>query len=270
MEIGTRSDLDIFVTANTDTSLKSRLFQIGLFAELISTNEFLQFPAFSNDGEFLKVYFVEDLKSLTGGRLDDANNLFTARMLLILESRPIVHEDVYRRHLDDILQHYYRDREGRNPFRPLFLLNDLLRYWRTLCLNYEDSRHDPSRAFRKKNINLKFSRMLTVFGTVLPLIVQPSVDVSQLVALCAKTPLERLAAGLDLLSDSDLNNRWHGIMDTYEQFLLWKEEEDLESFLNGEEQKKIVRKNAERLSVFLHDALTHHRVLAEYRRYLVL
>ena len=94
--------------------------------------------------------------------------------------------------------------------------------------------------------------------------------VPQLVALCARTPLERLAAGLDMLNDSRLNDRWHGIMDTYEQFLSWKEEEDLESFLNSADQKEIVRNNAEQLSMFLHDALTHDRVPAEFRRYLIL
>ena len=270
MEIGSRSDLDIFVTADTSDQLQSHLFQIELFAELMRINKELDFPSFSNDGEYLKVYFVEHLKSHTGARLDDANNLFTTRMLLILESCPIVHSKTYDSHLRAILGHYYRDRKGRRSFKPLFLLNDLLRYWRTLCLNYEKGRHEPHRPFRKKNINLKFSRMLTVFGTVLPLIVNPINNVSTLLELCARTPLERLAVGLDMLNDSRLNDRWREIMDTYEQFLSWKEEEDLESFLNGAEQKELIRTNAERLSVFLHDALTHDKVPAEFRRYLVL
>ena len=43
-----------------------------------------------------------------------------------------------------------------------------------MCLNYELIRDDPKKPWRKKNINLKFSRMLTVFGTVLPIIAKPA------------------------------------------------------------------------------------------------
>ena len=51
-------------------------------------NERLVFPPFSNDGEYLKVYFMEDLSSRTGSPRDDGDNLFTTRMLLMLESQP--------------------------------------------------------------------------------------------------------------------------------------------------------------------------------------
>lgn len=142
---------------------------------------------------------------------------------LILESQPIAHEDIYRKHLRTILELYYRDRNATSPFRPIFLLNDLLRYWRTMCLNYEERRHDADRPFRKKNVNLKFSRMLTVFATVLPLIAQPADSVPKLESLCTKTPLERLATGLDFLGDEGLADRWPGILDAYEEFLSWKE-----------------------------------------------
>ena len=268
MEAGVKSDLDLFVIAEANGELHKPLSQIPLLSELIAINKELDFPPFSNDGEYLKVYFMEDLKSRTGSRKDDSENLFTTRMLLILESQPIAHEHIYHKHLHAILELYYRDQNPASPFKPIFLLNDLLRYWRTMCLNYEERRHDAGRPFRKKNVNLKFSRMLTVFATVLPLIAQPIDSVPKLASLCTKTPLERLASGLDLLGDEDLASRWPGILDVYEEFLSWKDGDDVENFLT--EQAVTVNERANKLSAFLYDALTHSNVRDEFRRYLIL
>ena len=268
MEAGARSDLDLFVTAGKVDDLRKRLFQIELFSELMVINEQLDFPPFSNDGEYLKVCFMEDLKSGTGSRLDDSENLFTTRMLLILESQWVVNENLHVRHLHEILGFYCRDSVETGSFRPVFLLNDLLRYWRTMCLNYEERRHDVDQPFRKKNVNLKFSRMLTVFGTVLPLIAKPADSAADLEALCARPPLERLASGLDLLNDSQLTKRWHGVLDMYAEFLSWKEAADVEDFLTR--QKDVVNERAKELSSFLYDALTHERVPGDFRRYLIL
>ena len=268
MEAGAKSDLDLFVIADEADDLHKRLFQIRLFSELMEINERLVFPPFSNDGEYLKVYFMEDLLSRTGSPRDDGDNLFTTRMLLMLESQPIAQRHIYRRHLRTILDLYYRARNATSPFRPIFLLNDLLRYWRTMCLNYEERRHDADQPFRKKNVNLKFSRMLTVFGTVLPLIAEPADSASKLESLCTKTPLERLATGLDLLGDEHLAHRWLDILDVYEEFLSWKEGDDVEYFLT--QQKTAVDEQAKKLSAFLYDALTNENVQGEFRRYLIL
>lgn len=268
LEASAGSDLDLFVTASEGDRHLGRLFEIELFSELMTINKKLKFPPFSNDGEYLQIHRLDKLKSRTGSRFDDSENLFMARMLLILESRPVANNGVYSEHVHEILEHYYRDRKGKGPFRPVFLLNDLLRYWRTVCLNYEQHRHDPEQPFRKKNVNLKFSRMLTVFGTVLPLVCRPVDTVAKIEALCEKTPLERLAAGLDLLNDSRLTDRWNGILDDYEEFLSWKDKSDVETFLT--EHKTLVIKRASVLSAFLYDALTHEKIPCELRRALVL
>ena len=271
MEIGAKSDLDVFVTADAvDESheLRKRLFQLRLFSRMITANDQLGFGSFSNDGEYLKLCFMNDLKSRTGSRVDDSENLFTTRMLLILESQFIANEPVYRQHLRDVLKLYYRDQAKTTSFRPVFLLNDILRYWRTICLNYEERRHDVDRPFRKKNVNLKFSRILTVFGTVLPLVARSIDSVSELEDMCTKTPLQRLATGLDILGDEDLTDRWQHILDIYEEFLSWKEKTDVEDFLTR--QKNVVNERAKTLSTFLYDALTHRRVPDDFRRYLIL
>lgn len=268
-EIGQNSDLDVFVTADKhEDGLRSRLSEFTLFGELIQLNRQLGLPEFSNDGEYLKVHFLEDLETLTGSRQDDSENQFTTRMLLILESEPLLRADIYERHLRHVLDHYYRDHVGKKSFRPLFLLNDLLRYWRTLCLNYEQRRHDTKKPWRKKNVNLKFSRMVTVFSAVLPLVVPPAPVVSDVLSMCRRTPLQRLASGLDALNDPSLTAKWPRVLDVYEEFLCWKEDDSIERDLAA--KKPLVGRHAELISTFLHEALTHERIPSEYRRYLVL
>lgn len=269
-EVGRRSDLDLFVTADVDDDISGRLFEYTLFAELIDINRNLQFPEFSNDGQYLKIYFVPDLIAQTGSPKDDSDNQFTTRMLLILESEPLIHDDVYKRHLSAVLENYYRDNRGKKSFRPLFLLNDILRYWRTLCLNYEERRHDPTKPWRKKNVNLKFSRMVTVFSTVLPLVLLQISTAADMFELCRRVPLDRLARAIDLLDDDHLSSQWREILDIYEQFLTWKEDDDVEQKLRTGDSQVTVRKNAQRVSEFLFEALTHDRIPVEFRRYLVL
>ncbi len=270
LETGDKSDLELFVTANNDKRLSSRLFEVTLFAHLIRINQELNFPPFSNDGEFLKIHLLDDLTKRTGSRTDDIENLFTVRMLLMLESYPLINEELYRQHLQSIIENYFRDGKGRSSFRPLFLLNDILRYWRTLCLNYEERRHEPERPWRKKNINLKFSRMITVFGTVLPLVAVPTANVTKVVDFCKLTPLERFAVGLDFLNDNKFLEEWEEILNIYEEFLTWKEKADMEEFMKIPENKKEVTDKANKFSKYLYKSLYHQKISEEYRRYLVL
>lgn len=191
-------------------------------------------------------------------------------MLLLLESKPICNETLYEKHVASIVGHYFRDQRGHKLFKPLFLLNDVLRYWRTLCLNYERTRNDPDKPWRKKNINLKFSRMLTVFGSVLPLISIPVKSPNGVIELISLTPLERLARGLDSLSDDNLLDDFIQFLDDYETFLQWKEGPDVEKQMKKSKKKDESRSRAVRFSDFLLRAVSHRSISEEYRKYLVI
>lgn len=269
LDSGQLSDWDVFIISNRADD-QSRLFEIEILAALVNVNRNLNFQPFSNDGKYLKVHYAEDIAKSIGKPEDDSQNTFTARMLLLLESRCIWREPVYNTCIHSVLRPYYRDSQGRGTFFLLFLLNDLLRYWRTLCLNYELIRVDPNWPWRKKNINLKFSRLLTVFSTVLAIIseaVKAEDDVHKLVQL---TPLQRVAKSLDYIDDMTLIPRFKILLDDYEQFLSWKDSDSIEEMLSTQpfHEKRI--ECATRFSVFFHDILMHPKVKDEYKRYLVI
>jgi hypothetical protein len=118
--------------------------------------------------------------------------------LLLLESKPIYGELVYNKLLRETTQSYFRDYPYHpKDFHPTFLTNDILRFWKTLCLNYEHKRNQPegrSKTKHKvKNFKLGFSRLLTCFATVAILSTyRETITPQNTLAICRLTPVERL------------------------------------------------------------------------------
>jgi hypothetical protein len=267
LDSGLSSDLDVFVT--TMGKEIGRLQEINFFASIVRLNEELSYPPLSNDGEFLKVFHVSKNEKKVGSAIDDTENWFTTRMLLLLESNFLYNERSYHLHKKKILDFYFRDSSGQTDFKPVFLLNDILRYWRTLCLNYEQkARTSPTKSWKKKNFNLKFSRMLSVFGTVLPLILMKNVTSEKIEALSSLPPMERLASGLDDLDAPDLEEPFKTLLDYYEFFLTIKETQNFDEV--SEEIKADLRTKSTFISNFIFDALNKKTVPDDFRRYLVI
>lgn len=267
-DIGTKSDLDLFAISNRSSEKRSKLEDLEVLAKLISLNRKLKYPPFSNDGQFLKIHSIDELKMKVGEPTDDSENLFTTRMLMLLESQPLYNPDLYNDHMKQVVLHYLRDKDGYNTFKPIFIINDLLRYWRTLCLNYELIRNDPERNWRKKNINLKFSRALTVFSAVLVLMRLEDVNESNLLKMFSMTPMRRLAFGLDSIDDKNMLMDYESILNDYESFLRWKEDEEIDEQFKKKDRDhaKVV---ASRFSDYLYKALTHETNNEDLKKVLI-
>lgn len=267
LDSGNNSDLDVFVTAMGEKV--SRLQEILYFSSIVKVNNDLNFPPLSNDGEFLKIFHIPDNQEKIGSAVDDSENWFTTRMLLLLESNYLSNEEAYHRHKKAILEFYFRDSDGKD-FKPVFLLNDILRYWRTLCLNYEQkARASNAKSWKKKNFNLKFSRLLSVFGTILPLILMKNVTADGIEQLSSKVPMDRLALGLDYLMESrSLQERFEKFLDYYEFFLNVKETQNFDKLTN--EIKINLQEKADFIAEFIFESLNHETVPQEFKRYLVI
>lgn len=207
LEASKHSDLDVFfINVGQEKGSISRINKTLIDAQLIKICRDLDFPEFSNDGEFLKIHDLCDMKEKLGSPADDFDNLFTARLLLLLESSPLYNEEKYQILIQEIVESYYRDyHDHESDFKPIFLVNDLIRFWKTLCLNYEhrrnrinlQSREDLSDEIKNKsylkNLKLKFSRLLTCFSMIIFLSKNHSVLTPQdVIEEVAFTPLDRL------------------------------------------------------------------------------
>lgn len=271
-ETGRTSDLDVFIVSDrkdrkSEERSLSKLEEIELFADLIRLNENLSLPRFSGDGRFLKVHELDDLIKATGDSRDDSENLFTTRLLLLLESQPLSNDTLYDHAMQNVLKNYFRDGKGRRDFRPLFLLNDILRYWRTLCLNYERDRALEKRWW-KRNLNLKFSRKLTVFSTVLPIVSQQVRTESDFMELANKVPLERLASALDFLGDKSLESEFEVTIRNYESFLAAKSHAELET--KSVELIEEFRLKADAFGAFIYQALHSKKLDKQLVQYLAI
>ncbi len=263
-ELGEKSDIDPFLLAGTKIK-EEELREIKLVLNGLVNKH--GFPDVTED--YFKIYQIDDLLLNTGLSDDDHKNTFTVRMLMLLESMPIYNKDIYLEYRQRIVENYFRDSRGRlSEFKPIFLLNDFLRYWRTLCLNYEKLRNDPDRPWRKKNINLKFARRFTVFSSILPMIAIPVRSIDSFIGICNMTPMERLAYGLDALGDESLLNEFVEVLGNYEMFLKLKEEDEVEMSLDIVKPK--ITEINDRNKRFLFKVLMHERIAEEYKHFLVM
>lgn len=87
-----------------------------------------------NQGIFGDPVFSDNLAQNIGLDRDDNSNL-TRRMLFLLESVPVTGDEVYEAVRDEVLSRYLN--ESIKAYRPpRFLLNDVVRYWRTICVDF--------------------------------------------------------------------------------------------------------------------------------------
>jgi hypothetical protein len=82
------------------------------------------FPPFSADGRYLQKYTTQDLIGTLGKPEDDYTNTFTARLLLLLESKPLLGAEVHTEIAEEIIEKYWVDYpDHSSDFRPAFLTN---------------------------------------------------------------------------------------------------------------------------------------------------
>jgi predicted nucleotidyltransferase len=224
------SDLDIFIVSKgtvSEPDLK-RLDEILLKADLIQTVRKLGYPPFSGDGEYLTRHIITELISALGQPHDDVNNTFTARLLLLLESKPLLGKEVYDQVIEDVIAAYWKDYpDHKDDFQPAFLANDILRMWRTFCVNYEARNQSiPARKKAKRklrNYKLKHSRLLTCYSALLYLLAvfveKDTVSPEDVKGMVSYTPTERIEWLLKSARWSAAQNSLHELIERYEEFL---------------------------------------------------
>lgn len=252
VEAAENSDLDLYIVGKDDGrggSLLRRLDEICIKADLISSIRKLGLPEFDGEGKYLIHYSVHDLVNTLGKPEDDLTNTFTARLLLLLESKPIVGPDVHLETVDRVISAYWGDYEDhKEDFVPAFLVNDILRLWRTLCVNYEartERQPEEKKAKRKlKNYKLKHSRILTCYSAILYLLAVygrfGAVSPKYARDMAMMTPIERLEwiiTQKELLASHAVMKKLIG---QYEDFLL------MTDFPEGELVQKILDRSIDK------------------------
>lgn len=160
---------------------------------------------------------------------EDDNKNLTRRQLLLLESVGVtgtLRDEGFHAVLDRYLQ------RGIKDYRvPRFMLNDLVRYWRTICVDFEGKAkgkggEDPKWVTR--NAKLRVSRKLLFASGLLPILLCEPQDIEQMRGFLARwlaaPALDRVAAAFAYAGAEsegvralEAYDRWLSIMQSPEQ-----------------------------------------------------
>lgn len=219
-EASDKSDIDLFFVAAQGEKIR-QTEKFELFAELIRLNRELKLPDFSRDATFLEVHPYDALLDNIGRPEDDYGNTFTARMLLLLESRCIWKNSLHDALIEAVLNRYFDDYAWHSgDFVPRFFINDLTRFWKTLCLNYEAYRtRDDRSAMRLENLKLRYSRKLTCFSLIVSLVGREAVSPTMAKEACLLTPMQRLDQRAEESRNKEVRQLVDELQDAYSAFL---------------------------------------------------
>ena len=118
-------------------------------------------------GTFGNMAFSHDVVHQIGGQ-DDTNRNTTQRILLLLESNAIgVRREAHERVLRAVISRYLEEdthpltHDSKKYRVPRFLLNDIVRFWRTMAVDFASKQRDRAgKGWGLRNAKLRMSRKL--------------------------------------------------------------------------------------------------------------
>ena len=171
------------------------------------------------EGVFGKAASTRNLIERIGLDSDDNRNL-TRRILLLLESQPLTGQAVYDRVREELIGGYVNEWVGDRTV-PRFFLNDIVRYWRTICVDYAGKeRERGGSGWGLRNAKLRNSRKVLFASGLLPLLLCESLPRAEmgrfLVEQFSAPATDRLAYAFLVAGAADSGARALG---AYDQFL---------------------------------------------------
>jgi hypothetical protein len=190
------------------------------------------FGAPGRQGVFAEVVYSAGLMRV--GLDDDTNTNHTRRMLLVLESVAACHDSVLDGVRFDLVQDYLSDAlKDHRP--PRFLLNDLVRYWRTIGVDFvAKGRGGDGSGWGLRNAKLRTSRKLLFASGLLPVLrcheLRAEAIAPFLAAQFATPPVDRVA---DAFLHYGALEQGGAVLEAYDAFIALLDDDDVRAELRA-------------------------------------
>lgn len=147
-----------------------------------------------NTGTFGARVSMADMLNNIGGN-GDSNEMLTRRILFLLESRALWNPVLMGKFRIQLLEKYIKG-SIRDHQLPKFLLSDTIRYYRTICTDFEYKIHEEGKEWGLRNIKLMFSRKLLYFSGIVAIADSchrgRNEKIHRLDSLFNETPIDRI------------------------------------------------------------------------------
>ncbi len=238
-ESSSASDCDYYILQNgAPPEITRKLIKT---AENIRKEFSIEEPG--GQGVFGKIVIAANLYESIGLEIDSNANM-TRRILLLTESEPVTNGKTHEEVTNHILHRYCSDflppnHKKDHPVRvPRYLLNDLVRYWRTMAVDFGTKRWNTSRDQTNVRLaKLMVTRKILFAGPLATLLlvpkkVQKNEDLHRyLIKSLKPSPLAQLASTVNLLCDTS-KDALKDLLINYDEFI---------KILSSEGERKILQ-----------------------------
>lgn len=188
-EASESSDLDYFLLTKQDVDISEKVKQ--------SIKALVQEKSFKPCGDtetFGESVPIDELTSNIGG-IDDSNQRLTRRMLFLLEGSCLYDNTLFKYFRKELIKQYIKDTVSDHK-SSRFLLNDIIRFYRTMATDFENKASERNKKPNIRNIKLTFSRKLLYFSGIIVIAetVQKTREdkIKETLLLLEMPPLERV------------------------------------------------------------------------------
>jgi predicted nucleotidyltransferase len=238
-EASEASDLDLYVLFDSDRNATDVISdELDGIENLLK--DYIKKDTGSTEtfGSKVCVRFTDILSNI-GGK-NDKNADITRRLLFILEGTWLYGEERFSQYRQELLARYIKP-NGSDGKLARFLLNDIIRYYRTIATDFEHKVSDQNKEWGLRQVKLRFSRKILYFSGI--------VAVAETADLPQQQTLEKISDWFDyqglerIYQAAPESEQTRQMLKLYEHFLAKISDPEVRNTL--EELKKEDRENCQ-------------------------
>ncbi len=229
-EASPESDLDYFIIYDKDFSKEQEAAVKAIVSEFVKQ----KLPKDVGDtNTFGEITSIDTMLTNIGGT-GDSNDKLTRRILFLLEAKCLWNDESFNDYQTRLLDTYIKDSVSEHHLAK-FLLNDVIRYYRTICTDFEFKTCESDKSWGLRNIKLMFSRKLLYFSGVVAIADTchrtKQEKIERLSALLSMTPIDRISSVCGTHNSKN-------VLDMYAEFLGKISDPAIRKTLEGVTQKE--------------------------------